>query len=78
MNIFNYLTIYLVIGTFLMLMLDLSMIIVRKVAEQQDDKDLKSLTEYSFGERLYIVMAWPHFLFNLIAMIISSSKNKNE
>jgi hypothetical protein len=76
MNIFNYLTIYLVIGTFLMLMLDLSMIVVRKVAEQQDD--LKSLTEYSFGERLYIVMAWPHFLFNLIAMIISSSKNKNE
>ena len=77
MNIYDYLMIYLAIGTFLMLMLDSSMVVVRKIAKQQNDELLESLTEYSFGERLYIVMAWPHFLFNLIITIISS-KNKTE
>jgi len=66
MEFIYYLTFYLGIGGLLMVILDLMHAAVKH--ELPDD-----INSYTNGERLYVIVAWPVFLYGLYM----ASKNNN-
>jgi len=67
MSLLYYITIYLAIGTGIMIILDL----LHKLVKDQVDEEFKE--GYLNWERIYIILTWPTFMFSLIKSII---KNK--
>jgi hypothetical protein len=67
MSLLYYITIYLAIGTGIMIILDL----LHRLVKDQVDEEFKE--GYVNWERIYIILTWPTFMFSLIISII---KNK--
>jgi len=67
MSLLYYITIYLAIGTGIMIILDL----LHRLVKDQVDEEFKE--GYLNWERIYIILTWPTFMFSLIKSII---KNK--
>ena len=67
MSLLYYITIYLAIGTGIMIILDL----LHRLVKDQVDEEFKE--GYLNWERIYIILTWPTFMFSLIRSII---KNK--
>jgi hypothetical protein len=62
-----YITIYLGIGTLIMVILDILHRLVKDVVDEEFKEG------YENWERIYIILTWPIFMFSLIRSII---KNK--
>lgn len=70
MTILNYIQIYLVVGLFFSLTIDLMQRSVQKQFSEEELKELK-LTNY---ERFLSIVIWPIILIGLIELIITSNK----
>lgn len=68
MSWFNYIGIYLIIGTILMAILDITF---NRVKSMLDDEFKEGYTNL---ERVYVIMVWPIFLYNLIKEILKVNK----
>ena len=68
MSWFNYIEIYLIIGTILMAILDITF---NRVKSMLDDEFKEGYTNL---ERVYVIIVWPIFLYNLIKEILKVNK----
>jgi len=68
MSWFNYIEIYLIIGTILMAILDITF---NRVKSMLDDEFKEGYTNL---ERVYVIIMWPIFLYNLIKEILKVNK----
>jgi hypothetical protein len=68
MSWFNYIGIYLIIGTILMAILDITF---NRVKSMLDDEFKEGYTNL---ERVYVIIVWPIFLYNLIKEILKVNK----
>ena len=68
MSWFNYIEIYLIIGTILMAILDITF---NRVKSMIDDEFKEGYTNL---ERVYVIIVWPIFLYNLIKEILKVNK----
>lgn len=68
MSWFNYIEIYLIIGTILMAILDITFNRVKSILDDEFKKGYTNL------ERVYVIILWPIFLYNLIKEILKVNK----
>ncbi len=68
MSWFNYIEIYLIIGTILMAILDITFNRVKSILDDEFKEGYTNL------ERVYVIILWPIFLYNLIKEILKVNK----
>ena len=68
MSWFNYIEIYLIIGTILMAILDITFNRVKSILDDEFKEGYTNL------EIVYVIILWPIFLYNLIKEILKVNK----
>ena len=68
MNLFNYLSIYLLIGVVIMVVLDVMHHMVKHLVDDEFKEGYKN------WERLYIILVWPTFMYSLVKTIVNNNK----
>ena len=68
MTLYNYIGIYLAIGTVIMLILDITFSKVKDMIPEEFQ------VGYTNPERVYIIFVWPIFSYNLIKSVIKGNK----
>lgn len=68
MNLFNYVSIYLLVGLIIMVVLD----VMHHMVKHLVDDEFKG--GYKNWERLYIILAWPTFMYSLVKTIVNNNK----
>lgn len=70
MDIFYYISVYVLIGAVFMAILD----ILHRMVKNHLHDDFKN--GYENWERVYIIFTWPAFIYSVIKEIITSNKQK--